>query len=178
MRKDSKKFKDWLVKRLSDLRPERKREVVNNLIVLFIEALDDIGIKIKVIVEVNEDFPKEMEDFIDMMKTRVSSEYIGLNASVEADFDEDIKEIGDKVVVIERTSSAYMHDFNTKEQLSKNYQHTEECFTELEAIVVETNLDFEFNCGHCDDIHSSDLVIYYPSLEKRYHVDSRIVKLV
>ena len=71
-----------------------------------------------------------------------------------------------------------MHDFETEEQLSKNFKRPLHTFVDTPAIVVETDTDFTFNCGHCDEEHKSDIVIYFPSIEKKYHIASKLVKLL
>lgn len=83
--------------------------------------------------------------------------------------------VGDKVKLNGKRGLIYMHDFDTKDQLCKNFD-----FSELDqhshlidnyAILVEFNNDFTYNCGHCDQEHSQKGVIFFPHNGKKYHVD-------
>jgi len=181
MGKNTEEFKQWLTKELKDLRPERKETVVKGLIQAFIQALGDAGIEIEVHQKVNEEFPSEMEDFIDMLKASVPPKILEIMEKaekVENNMDRDDKVLGDNVQIIDRFAGAYMHDFDTKVQLSKDFDVPNKSFAGINAVVIDTNAEFEFNCGHCDETHRSDLVIYFPSTEKKYHIASKLVKLV
>jgi hypothetical protein len=121
-----------------------------------------------------------MEEFIDMLKgfRDVKVIKIGEEKAYDETHDNADKELGDSVEVISKISVAYMHDFDTKIQLAKEHNIPENMFEGMKAVVIDTETDFIFNCGHCDEEHKSDLVIYFPKLQKKYHISSNLVKLI
>jgi hypothetical protein len=92
--------------------------------------------------------------------------------------DDSVKQVGDSVVIMDVMAVNYMHDYETKEQLSKNFSVPKENFKDVPAIVIEVNTEFIFNCGHCDTDHKSDLVIFVPSLDRKFHAMSRSLRIL
>ena len=186
---NSEDFKQNLVNQIKNLRPERKDLIINAMIEAFKEALEEVGVKLDIKIRDNEEFPKHMEEFIDMLKSMPNAQVIkiGEDGSMEnvskmhkasRDYDTAIKNLGDTVKVTNVGGEAYMHDFVTKKQLSKDFELPKDIFTDKLAIVIEIDTEFKFNCGHCDDIHNSDLVIFFPDLKKSYHIHSKFVKII
>ena len=108
---------------------------------------------------------------------------------MEQDFKEHLSKLdysekkeGDYVHIIGIATILYMHDYNTKQQLVKN--HDLDTLLDLKelknnlAIVAKCNVNFTYNCGHCDALHNSDTVIYYPHNKKKYYVNSRELKII
>jgi len=177
-------FKNRIRTMLSQLKPERKKIIVHNLIQAFIEALGDVGVRIKVEHIENEEFPKHMEDFIDMLKrgglTGVDGMGVIRISKGEAEEimkpkstlkDETEKELGDSVTIVDEESMEYMHDFDTKKKVSLKG----DLFGE-NAIVIDIDNRFTFKCDHCPDEHKSDLILFYPKTGKKYHAYSKYVK--
>jgi hypothetical protein len=185
-------FRKNIVTMLSQLKPERKKVVVAGMVSAFEEALAEIGVRIKVKYIENEEFPQHMEEFIDMLKGMSGARVIKIGEDgveemsndmkrlekLSNGYDKGPKELGDTVKLINIGGEAYMHDFETKEQLSKNFELPEDHFEDKVAIVIETDTEFDFNCGHCDETHRSDLVIFFPDLKKSYHISSKFVKVI
>ena len=96
--------------------------------------------------------------------------------------DQTEKKTGDYVHLIHECVLMYLHDFDTKKQLIKNYDTDlidkhQDLVNNL-AIVADTNVKFTYNCGHCDEEHKSDLVIYYPHNKKKYYCKSIELKII
>lgn len=83
------------------------------------------------------------------------------------------KKIGDRVKVIDEHHLNYFIDVTTDEQLSTDYDSLSEAvkdiFSESEMIVVETGIDKKYNCGHCDNEHTHDTIVFLPGINKRYY---------
>lgn len=95
--------------------------------------------------------------------------------------DEDEKKVGDKVKLTHFIMINYMHEVSNETCVKDTEELDYEKYSDLidsEAIVAETNSKFKYNCGHCDHLHKSDLIIYYPHNEKKYYISSRSVKLI
>jgi len=172
-------FKKFLVSKLQGLPRGRQRIVVDEFMEVIKEALGELGIGV-VVESMDVDMrelksPEHMKEFMDMLKRGgVKTAFEGIK-SVR---DHEVKNIGDAVVVTDRASSFYMHDYETKEQLSKDFETPKELFLNVPAIVIESGLEFVFNCGHCEHDHQSDLVVYFPDTEKKYYIASNLVRIL
>lgn len=97
--------------------------------------------------------------------------------------DEAEKKVGDKVEIIDIGFLAYLIDYETEKQLMgasmcsadvrKHYD-----LLENEAIVVETGLEFVYNCGHCDEDHYHNCVIFFPHNNAKYITSQNMLELV
>lgn len=185
--KSKEEFKKFIVSTLKGLPKEAQRVVIDGFMEALEEALEEVGVSV-IIKSGHIGFSKNMsdemmEDFIDMLKNN------DINAKIEGTLDmkdlkegskddDGVKKIGDVIVVVGEISAHYMHDFDTEEQLSKNFEKPEETFIGTPGIVIDIDTDFTFLCGHCPNEHESDLVVYFPSVDKKYHVHSRLVKVI
>ena len=183
--KSKEEFKKFVIESLKDLSQEEQKVVIDGFMTAIQEALGEMGIGV-VIKSGHVEAPSEMsdemmKDFIDMLKGNdVDLENLGNLQDLKRNNKDDdgVKKIGDAVVVVGEISANYMHDFDTKEQLSKNFEKPLENFIGTPGIIIDTDTDFIFNCGHCPNEHESDLVVYFPSVDKKYHVHSRLVKVI
>lgn len=94
--------------------------------------------------------------------------------------DDTPKEEGDIVQLMDKYHTYYFKDFDTGKQLGID-ESAHEDYIDLKentAIVVETGKTYEYNCGHCDDIHLHDMIIYYPHNKKKYYVRQNVFKVV
>jgi hypothetical protein len=125
-----------------------------------------------------------LDSFVDMLKNNGMKMPESMEELKEYDMfknvqrDESEKKIGDSVVIMDAMAVNYMHDYETKEQLSKNFSPPKENFKDVPAIVIELDTEFIFNCGHCDTDHKSDLVIFVPSLDRKFHAMSRSLRIL
>jgi len=179
-----KNLKELIIEGISRIRTEKKEEAVMNLIESFKEGLAELGFPVNITPKINEEFPPEMEKFIDMLRggrAKIFNLMEGLEdlkEMKEMETDSAIKEVGDTVVTLGKHTAVYMHDFETKEQLSSNKEMPKISFKGLVGIVVDANANFTFNCGHCDNLHQSDLVVHFSELGRSFHVKSDLVKIV
>jgi len=178
LEKAKKKFKKLLVRELENTSASEKKNIIDEFMNVLKESLSDVGVGVHIQhitpdISNSPSIPEHIKEFLNSLK--------GISKKIddtEVKYDKDVKEIGDSVKLIGQWASSYMHDFVTKEQLSKNYDTPIENFIGETAIVVEKDLDFKFNCGHCEETHLSDIVIYFPSKQKRYHTLSKLVKII
>lgn len=97
-------------------------------------------------------------------------------------FDTTKKESGDVVHLVNNFIPVYMHEYESEKQVVntqkiedlKKVQH----LVKNLAIVVATDLDFQYNCGHCDKLHSSDTLIYYPHNKTKYYCKNRDLRII
>jgi len=166
-----KKLKNFLDNQLKDyLSKEQKKFKIDGFMEVFKDALAKVGIGVKVnhIGFSKENTQKEMQRILKALKNSIAT---------ETQFNREDKEIGDSVILIDEFAGCYMHEYLSKNQLSKNHDLPEKSFLEVPGIVVAKE-DFTFNCGHCEHDHHSNLVVYFPSVEKRYHIHSKLVKTI
>lgn len=97
----------------------------------------------------------------------------------------DKKEIGDRVKLTDPHVLAYLIDAVTEKQLKeafvsdfKNLIKHHEDLLNNEAIVSKIDINFEYLCGNCDDLHEADIEIYYPHNKKKYYCKNNELKKV
>ena len=92
------------------------------------------------------------------------------------------KSIGDTVKLVHQGEINYLHDIETKAQMTSGYDITGmednmDLFDKT-AIVAEIEQNYEYNCGHCEHMHHHDLVIYYPHNKKKYYTSTSACEIV
>lgn len=96
--------------------------------------------------------------------------------------DHTTKEVGDKVEMCSENFLNYFIDVETNQQLTIERNHItddiKDLFMSKPMTVVANNVKKEFNCGHCDHIHTHDLIVYVPETNRRYFTSTTDVKLV
>ena len=178
---EGKKLKEVLVKAIESLPEEKQKDFVKEIMEIVQQACQETGLDILI---QNTDVvidplvgSKSKEDFINFLKKHsLAIEEIEKQVEEEGgdkrDFDE--KKVGDSVVIVDDFATHYMYEYETKEQVGEKG----ESLLNTPAIVVETGQEFTFNCGNCDQLHTSELVIYFPSEEKKYYIANDLVKLI
>lgn len=92
------------------------------------------------------------------------------------------KEIGDTVKLLFPLAVTYLCDYETGKQLGSNFsadavkEHQD--LLENEAIVVETDTGWTYNCGHCAADHPAFTTIYFPHNKTKYRVNEENLQLV
>lgn len=171
---EGKKLKEALVKAIESLPEEKQKDFVEGIIEVIQQACQETGINMLIqnvgIVTTS----KGKEEFIEFLKKhRLSVEDMEEEEGEDKrDFDE--KKVGDSVVLVDDFALHYMHEYETKEQVGEKG----ESLLNTPAIVVDTGQEFTFNCGNCDQLHTSDLILYFPSTEKKYYIANDLVKLI
>ena len=95
------------------------------------------------------------------------------------------KFVGDKVRFIDQHHLLfYVHDANTKQSITPIDngipQFSDEVMEMLnrEFVVVDTDLEYDFNCGMCKHLHRNDILIGDPVTRREYYVDSKHIALL
>lgn len=92
------------------------------------------------------------------------------------------KEVGNKVELCSVHDLNYFIDVDTEEQLTTKLQslsdEVREHFTCQPMVVIATNIDKTYKCGHCSVDHHHDLMVYVPKLGKRFFASSDGLKHV
>ena len=181
MEKAKKEFKELLTRILTPLNRKEKRNAIEGLMDVLKDTLKDLGVGVEIKhIDSSEDLGEEIQEMLSNFRPKGFLDF--LKKISGGDFDiadkDDLTEkiVGDSVIVIGEHSAYYMHDYETKKQLSKDLEMPIENFIDQPAVVIKTGVEFMFNCGHCDRDHGSDLVIYYPHKEKKYYIASSLVK--
>lgn len=95
---------------------------------------------------------------------------------IDIEIDETPKEIGDEVELINTHTLNYFIDVETDKQLSNNVQTINDAIIELycskKMIVIKTNIEKVYNCGHCDNPHYHDMIVYVPAVNREYYAKS------
>jgi hypothetical protein len=174
-----KDFKAYLDIRLANLPKEIQKDMIKDYIEVIKDQLKGLGVSLvmeetKIPIE-RISIPEHMKEFIDMLKSNMISSF---DSQKSIAIDEASKDIGDSVVVTDKMAEFYMHDFETEEAITKNLSDNLIDFSSTPAIVIAINQEFHFNCGHCDETHKSNIVIYFPNIEKKYYIASNLVKLL
>jgi len=118
-----------------------------------------------------------------LKKMMIMTLYLKLLAEQEENTDTKVK--GDYVKLVGPGSGAYMVD-----KLSGVIKINKDSLTDKRSVigitdfiimekymVIDTNIDYEFNCGICDNIHKADLVIANINDDQIYYINSSMVEL-
>lgn len=181
MNKGKKEFKKFLIDRLKGLPRDQQKAVIDGFMESIKEALGEIGIGV-IIESANVDIKamrmssSSIKEFISMLKDNGVEMPKEELKKGKRDFA--IKTVGDSVIVTDKMSAFYMHEYESKVQLCKNFESPLKDFMGTPGIVIETGLEFVFDCGHCEQEHESDLVVYFPSVDKKYYIASKLVKIL
>lgn len=99
----------------------------------------------------------------------------------EIEIDETLKEIGDEVQLLNPHTLNYFIDVETDKQLSDGFEHLNKAIQELycskNMIVINNNIHKTYNCGHCDNEHIHDMIVYVPSVNRAYYCKAEDFKL-
>ena len=171
---EGKKLKEVLIKAIESLPEEEQKDFVEGIIEVIQQACQETGLDILIQNTSIVTTSKGKEEFIEFLKKHSLSleDMEEEEGEDKRDFDE--KKVGDSVVLVDDFATHYMHEYETEEQVGEKG----ESLLNTPAIVVETGQEFTFNCGNCDQLHTSELVIYFPSEEKKYYIANDLVKLI
>ena len=90
--------------------------------------------------------------------------------------------VGDKVILNNWPAIIYFIPKDTNISINKEFKrpnkHLIKYFKRATAIVVEINYPFDFNCRHCSNVHSHDILVNYPDLGITYHATESDFSLV
>ena len=93
----------------------------------------------------------------------------------------DVK-VGDKVVIAHENFVTYLVPKGSENTIGSNYEDHNEglsiYFTQVPGIVIKTDKNFTYNCGHCSKEHKHDILVYYKELDKAFYTSSNDIKLV
>jgi len=89
--------------------------------------------------------------------------------------------VGDKVLQKERSSVTYLVPVGTKDTIGKDYKlHNkglDKYFRQIKGIVTHVNRPFTYNCGHCSNEHTHDVIVYYKEINQSFHSSSHAMIL-
>lgn len=92
------------------------------------------------------------------------------------------KEVGNKVLPVDKFSLAYFIEVDNDEQIVIGREvlneELESKFLSQPMVVISTNIEKIYKCGHCDNDHKHDTIVYVPGLQKQYFTSSRDLKIV
>lgn len=92
------------------------------------------------------------------------------------------KVVGDKLQLIDPFSINYFIDVETDSQLSTDFNTISrpilDIFRASEIIVAEIDIEKKYNCGHCENEHIHDMIVYIPSMKKRFYASSDYFKVI
>lgn len=175
----NKEFKEFIINKLKGLSKPERRKAIDGLMQSFQEALAQLGIGMLFNGKhldpdsTVEEASKHLDFLLELEKEM--KEFIDNNDTIPVNDEE--KVIGDSVILVDKYAGCYIHDYETKKQLSENHNLPLLDLTETPGIVIKKE-EFIFNCGHCPNEHDSDLVVYFPSVERKFHINSRLVKIL
>jgi hypothetical protein len=99
------------------------------------------------------------------------NQFLAWDKQIRANYDNRIKQIGDRVLIWDSSGSCDMS--------GKLYYECEEFFKQ-EMIIIDTNIKYSVNISYLDQIHnlSLDLILYSPSAEKTIRSNSEFCRII
>ena len=110
------------------------------------------------------------------------TDFLGFVFKVQKRLEKDSLKVGDRVTIDEPIFMSYFVPKGAKVSIGANYtatnKHLVKYMSKAVGIVVEVNLDFKFNCGHCSKEHTHDMLVNYPELGVTYYCKENEFTLV